>query len=335
MTNLTTLPKSFRGYALESTARILNMVPTKKVDKTSYKIWHGKAPKLSYLRFWGCEAHVKQDKHEVFEAFKVFQNEVENQLEASGSRELLEASRSDVGLELIKEDDTQPSENTSKIHDEIKPNKVESQSGEVPIRRSGRISQAPDRYCIYVDAEEHELGDFNEPPNYKATLSDLEFDKWLDAMNTGMQSMRDNQMDVKTSFLNGQLSEDVNMVQPEGFVDPIHPSKVCKLQRSIYGLMQASRSWNKRFDKEIKKIGFTQNPNKPCVYLKASGSNVAFLVLGEAAYILGIKIIRDRSKRLISLSQSAYFDKILKKFKMEKSKHSSTPMQERLNYRKS
>ncbi|GJZ35791.1 retrotransposon protein, putative, ty1-copia subclass, partial [Tanacetum coccineum] len=42
--------KSFRGYALESTARILNMVPTKKVDKTSYKIWHGKAPKLSYLR---------------------------------------------------------------------------------------------------------------------------------------------------------------------------------------------------------------------------------------------------------------------------------------------
>ncbi|GJR50107.1 retrovirus-related pol polyprotein from transposon TNT 1-94 [Tanacetum coccineum] len=58
-----------------------------------------------------------------------------------------------------------------------------------------------------------------------------------------------------------------------------HPNKVCKLQRSIYGLKQASRSWNKRFDEEIKKIGFTQNPDEPCVYLKASGSNVAFLVL--------------------------------------------------------
>ncbi|GKA71265.1 retrotransposon protein, putative, ty1-copia subclass [Tanacetum coccineum] len=158
-------------------------------------------------------------------------------------------------------------------------------------------------------------------------------------------------MDVKTAFLNGHLSEDVYMVPPEGFVDPKHPNKVCKLQRSIYGLKQASRSWNKRFDVEIKKIDFTQNPDEPCVYLKASGSNVAFLVLyvddillmgnnvtmlqedkswicecfsmkdlGEATYILGIKIIRDRSKRLITLSQSAYLEIILKKFKMENSK---------------
>ncbi|GJT25812.1 retrotransposon protein, putative, ty1-copia subclass [Tanacetum coccineum] len=50
MMNLTTLPKSFWGYALESAARILNMVPTKKVERTPYEIWHGKAPKLSYLR---------------------------------------------------------------------------------------------------------------------------------------------------------------------------------------------------------------------------------------------------------------------------------------------
>ncbi|GKC61587.1 retrotransposon protein, putative, ty1-copia subclass [Tanacetum coccineum] len=69
------------------------------------------------------------------------------------------------------------------------------------------------------------------------------------------------------------------MVQPKGFVDPTHLNKVCKLQRSIYGLKQASRSWNKRFDVEIKKISFTQNPNEPCVYLKASGSNVTFLIL--------------------------------------------------------
>nr|GFD07717.1 retrotransposon protein, putative, Ty1-copia subclass [Tanacetum cinerariifolium] len=50
MFNLTTLPLSFWDYALESAVRILNMVPTKKVDKTLYEIWHGKAPNLSYLK---------------------------------------------------------------------------------------------------------------------------------------------------------------------------------------------------------------------------------------------------------------------------------------------
>ena len=52
------------------------------------------------------------------------------------------------------------------------------------------------------------------------------------------------QTDVKTAFLNGNLSEDVYMIQPEGFVDPKNATKICKLQKSIYGLKQASRSWN-------------------------------------------------------------------------------------------
>nr|GFA84883.1 retrotransposon protein, putative, Ty1-copia subclass [Tanacetum cinerariifolium] len=61
MFNLTSLPLSFWDYALESAVRILNMVPTKKVDKTPYEIWHGKAPNLSYIKVWGCEAYVKRD----------------------------------------------------------------------------------------------------------------------------------------------------------------------------------------------------------------------------------------------------------------------------------
>ncbi|GKF22239.1 retrotransposon protein, putative, ty1-copia subclass, partial [Tanacetum coccineum] len=86
------------------------------------------------------------------------------------------------------------------------------------------------------------------------------------------------QMDVKTAFLHGYHDEDIYMVQPEGFIDPKHPRKVCKLQRSIYGLKQASRSWNKRFDEEIKRFGFTQNLDESCVYQKASGRNVTFLI---------------------------------------------------------
>ena len=55
-------------------------------------------------------------------------------------------------------------------------------------------------------------------------------------------------MDVKIVFLNGNLLEDVYMTQPEGFFYPRYPNKLCKLQRYIYGLKQASRSWNLRFD---------------------------------------------------------------------------------------
>ena len=97
--------------------------------------------------------------------------------------------------------------------------------------------------------------------------------------------------------------------------------------------MQASRSWDIRFDEMIKAFGFTQTYGEACVYKKVSGSSVAFLILyvddillmgndiefleslkaylnkcfsmkdlGEAAYILGIKIYIDRSKCLIILS---------------------------------
>ena len=75
------------------------------------------------------------------------------------------------------------------------------------------------------------------------------------------------QMDVKTAFLSRHLQEEVYMIQPEGFVLK-DPNKVCKLQKSIYGLKQASRSWNIRFDEIIKMFGFIKNEDEPCVYKK-------------------------------------------------------------------
>ncbi|WRX29350.1 Reverse transcriptase [Theobroma cacao] len=60
------------------------------------------------------------------------------------------------------------------------------------------------------------------------------------------------QMDVKTAFLNGNLQEEVYMTQPEGFISNANANKVCKLQKSIYGLKQAYRSWNIRFDEVVK-----------------------------------------------------------------------------------
>jgi hypothetical protein len=154
-------------------------------------------------------------------------------------------------------------------------------------------------------------------------------------------------MDVKMTFLNGNLIEDVYMTQPKGFVDPKYAGKICKLQKSIYELKQASRSWNLHFDVVVKGFDFIKNIEEPCIYKKVSGSAVVFLVLymddillikndipmmeavksslrksfsmkdlGEAAYIFGIKIYRDRLKRLIGLTQDTYIDKILNWFNM-------------------
>ena len=64
------------------------------------------------------------------------------------------------------------------------------------------------------------------------------------------------QMEVKTAFLNDNLEEDIYMQQPEGFVASRKGNLVCKLQKSIYGLKQASRSWNIRFDQAVKSFGF-------------------------------------------------------------------------------
>ena len=69
------------------------------------------------------------------------------------------------------------------------------------------------------------------------------------------------------------------MTQPKGFVSPENSRKVCKLQRSIYGLKQASRSQNLHFDKAVKEFSFVKNKDEPCVYKKVSGSAVVFLVL--------------------------------------------------------
>ncbi|GJZ48447.1 zinc finger, CCHC-type containing protein [Tanacetum coccineum] len=145
-------------YALESVARILNMVPTKKVDKTPYKVWHGQDPKLSYLKVWETMGYsfYYPPKKKIF----VAQN-----------AEFLENS-----LINHEEDDQEINEPQSDIN---------------PIRKSIRTRRALDRMCLHVDAEEHELGDLGESANYKAALLDPESDKWLNAMNLEMQSMRD------------------------------------------------------------------------------------------------------------------------------------------------
>ncbi|KAL0457636.1 UNVERIFIED_CONTAM: Retrovirus-related Pol polyprotein from transposon TNT 1-94 [Sesamum latifolium] len=164
-------------------------------------------------------------------------------------------------------------------------------------------------------------------------------------------------MDVKTAFLNGELDEEIYMDQPEGFQEMGQKRKVCRLKRSIYGLKQSSRQWYYRFHRAITSIGFTMVEEDHCVYVKRSeknfmilslyvddillaGNNMEMIVatqkwlsstfemkdMGEAEYILGVKIHRDRSKKLLSLSQETYIKRIIERFRMHNANPVDTPM---------
>ncbi|GJU69793.1 zinc finger, CCHC-type containing protein [Tanacetum coccineum] len=165
MMSQTTLPKSFWDYALESAACILNMVPTKKVDKTPYEIW---LLKKGYLKETIGYSFYNPSKSKVFVAqnTEFFESNLIDQ-EASGSLE---------DLEIIQED-TNPSLDTSLNHEEDDQEIDEPQSDINPIYRSTRTKRALDHMCLYNNAEEHELEDLGEPANYKAALLDPESKK--------------------------------------------------------------------------------------------------------------------------------------------------------------
>jgi len=147
-------------------------------------------------------------------------------------------------------------------------------------------------------------------------------------------------MDVKTTFLNGDLDENIYMAQPKGFVVEGKERMGCRLKKSIYGLKQASRQWYLKFDGPISKFEFKENVEDNCIYVKFTNGKFIFLILyvddillsssdvnllqetkkflssnfdmrdlGEASFILGIEIHRERRKGILGLSQKAYLKK--------------------------
>jgi hypothetical protein len=164
-------------------------------------------------------------------------------------------------------------------------------------------------------------------------------------------------MDVRTAFLNGDLEENIYMAQPKGFVVKGKENMGCHIKKSIYGLKQASRQWYLKFDRTIKGFGFKKNVENNCVYTKFKNGKYIFLILyvddillassdinllmemkkflssnfdmkdlGEASFVLGIEIHRDRRNRVLGLSQKAYIEKVLKKFSMHACSPSPTPI---------
>lgn len=166
------------------------------------------------------------------------------------------------------------------------------------------------------------------------------------------QRMIVHQMDVKCAFLNGRIDEEIFMSLPEGFQQG--NDTVCRLNRSIYGLKQASRAWNERFHKFVTGIGFRRSDNDPCLYVRDGvyiilyvddilivGSELKSVEevkhvlsnefdmtdLGAVNNFLGMTIKRDVADRVLRISQRSYLESLLERFGMQDCKPVSTPME--------
>nr|GEU86381.1 retrovirus-related Pol polyprotein from transposon TNT 1-94 [Tanacetum cinerariifolium] len=163
------------------------------------------------------------------------------------------------------------------------------------------------------------------------------------------------QMDVKTSFLNGPLKEEVYVTQPDGFVDPKHPEKVNRLRKALYGLKQAPRAWYDKLSKFLTSKGFTKGTIDPTLFTiryeedillvqiyvddvifgstntkytkrfeKLMHSRFEMSLMGEIKFFLGLQIHQSSSG--IIINHAKYTLEILHKHDMDKGQSIGTPM---------
>ncbi|KAH9752632.1 hypothetical protein KPL71_014771 [Citrus sinensis] len=157
------------------------------------------------------------------------------------------------------------------------------------------------------------------------------------------------QLDVKTTFLHGDLVEEIYMIQPCGFKVAGKENHVCRLIKSLYGLKQSPRQWYKRFDQFIQGQKFTRSEHDHCVYFrrlldkafiylllyvndmlissknrdeierlkKQLASEFKMKDLGDAQRILGMEIRRDKKNGSVWLTQKSYLKKVLKRLGMD------------------
>jgi hypothetical protein len=159
-----------------------------------------------------------------------------------------------------------------------------------------------------------------------------------------LEDLELHQVDVNNAFTESSLKEDIYMKPPSGVT--VKPGRVLRVLRSLYGLKQAARDWNKRCITELLGLGFRQSTADPCLLLhderkimlllyvddasvaaphmddinwfkNAFGKIFKIKDLGETDKILGIRISRDRKRRTLRIDQSHYLKEILEEFHME------------------
>jgi len=161
------------------------------------------------------------------------------------------------------------------------------------------------------------------------------------------------QFDVQTAFLHGVLPTPVYMLPPAG----LNVNGVLLLKRGLYGLRQSAHVWNKTFTDALLRLGLTQCKSDPCIFTKTQGTSVLHLAvwvddvviatndpqlreqlvtalrkefripeIEELHWILGMRVSRDRSRRILRLDQGRYARSILERFELDGVTPKPTPV---------
>ncbi|GKD67118.1 retrotransposon protein, putative, ty1-copia subclass [Tanacetum coccineum] len=193
--HLNTIPETESDEENESSVKDLNLTPSESEDLSDNEMKRDTPEKLQQISVKCIFIGYPKETMGYYFYFPP-----ENKIVVARYAEFLEknlisqeVSGRAVELEEIQDEDTSPSEITSEIPMEVEGFEPPHEE-EAPVHRPVRTHRAPKRLCLNVKVEEHSLGDFNEPANYKAAILDPKSDKWLDAMNLEMQSMKDNQV---------------------------------------------------------------------------------------------------------------------------------------------
>ncbi|RVW67898.1 Retrovirus-related Pol polyprotein from transposon TNT 1-94 [Vitis vinifera] len=195
-------------------------------------------------------------------------------------------------------------------HENLQPKKFKETSSktvqeEIVHERQDEPTQGLESYSLARDSIAEEIVDM-EPKTYQEAINSNEANQWVKAIQEEMDSLRKNetwelvtkpssirlllafvahkdleldQLDVKTTFLHGELDELIYMQPPEGFGEGIKDGQVCLLKKSLYGLKQSPRLWYKRFDKYMLDIGFNRSSHDGCVYFKLTEDNMVYILL--------------------------------------------------------
>ncbi|GJR56383.1 retrovirus-related pol polyprotein from transposon TNT 1-94 [Tanacetum coccineum] len=177
--------------------------------------------------------------------------------------------------------------------------------------------------------------------------------------NAASKNMTIYQMDVKTTFLNGELKEEVYVSQPEGFVDPDHPTHVYRLKKALYGLKQAPRAWYDTLSRFLLDNKFSKGAVDPTLFTRKTGKHILLVqiyvddiifastdpkacdifsnemsskfqmsMMGQMSFFLGLQVSQNPGG--IFINQSKFALEILKKFGMDSCDPVDTPMVDRL-----